>query len=168
MRRRRLIAAAMGMAAPFAVTSAVLAAKPVIITEPIDETSTIACDGFTLERRVTGTVKHRLFNDSAGNTVRELHTISLRHRITNLATGESLSTRDVGVDRVAINPDGSATVVVIGLVGRVVVPGQGLLAADVGRVVLFFEGPADVEPDVLFEAGMHEDIEAAFCAALAP
>jgi hypothetical protein len=158
----------MGMAAPFAVTSAVLAAKPVIITEPVDETVTIACDGFTLERHVTGTVRHRLVDDSAGNPVREIHTISLRHRVTNLATGESVSTRDVGVDRVAINPDGSATVAVIGLVGRVVMPGQGLLAADLGRLVLLFESPEDQDPDVLFEAGRHDDIDAAFCAALAP
>jgi hypothetical protein len=165
---RRLVAVAMGALAPFAVAGAALAAKPVIETERLDETDTIDCGTFTLEDHVFGTIKHRVYTDRAGNVVRELHTISLRHVTTNPTTGESITTRDVGADRVQIFPDGSAIVQVIGLVGRIVVPGRGVVAADVGRLVLFFEGPEDQEPDVLFESGRHDDLEAAVCEVLAP
>ena len=34
--------------------------------------------------------------------------------------------------------------------------------------VLFFTGPGDEDPDVLFEAGPKDDLDAALCAALAP
>ena len=37
-----------------------------------------------------------------------------------------------------------------------------------GKIVLFFTGPDDQEPDVLFEAGPKDDLDAALCAALAP
>jgi hypothetical protein len=165
---RRLMAVMLGVAAPLAVTGAAMAAKPIIETETVDATDTIQCDGFTLEDHVFGTIKHRLYADRAGNPVRELHTISLRHVTTNPETGESLTTRDVGADRVTIHPDGSATVAVIGLVGRIVVPGRGLVAAAVGRLVLFFEGPEDQEPDIVFEAGRQDDLQAAVCDVLAP
>jgi hypothetical protein len=34
--------------------------------------------------------------------------------------------------------------------------------------VLFFTDPGDEEPDVLFEAGPQDDLDAALCEALAP
>jgi hypothetical protein len=80
---------------------------------------------------------------------------------------ETVATPDVGVDKVTIAADGSATVAVIGLIARIVVPGEGLVGAETGRLVLVFEGPGDEEPDVLFKAG-HDDVAAAICAALAP
>ena len=53
-----------------------------------------------------------------------------------------------------LDPDtGSATVTLTGLSGHLIVPGQGVVAQDSGRIVLFFEDPEDQEPDVLFESG---------------
>ena len=34
--------------------------------------------------------------------------------------------------------------------------------------ILFFAGPGDEDPDVLFEAGPKDDLDAALCEALAP
>jgi hypothetical protein len=166
MRRRGFLAQGVLAALALALAGTAVAAKPVITTVPIDETSVIKCQGFRLEESVQGTIKIRSFSEN-GQIVREVVSVSLTHTVTNKA-GESLSTPDVGVDFVRINPDGSATVAVVGLVGRITVPGEGLIAADVGRVVLFFESPADEEPDVIFEAGKHDDLTAALCEALAP
>jgi len=69
---------------------------------------------------------------------------------------------------VSINPDGSATVRQMGLISRYRVPGQGLIAHESGITILFFTGPDDQEPDVLFEAGPKDDLDAALCQALAP
>ena len=165
---RRLMAVLLGVAATFAVTAVATAAKPDMVTDRVDDTNTIQCDGFTLSDHVFGTVKHRFWDDGAGNPVRELNSISLRHVTTNPTTGESITTRDVGVDSIRFSPDGSATLAIIGLVGRIVVPGQGLVAANTGRLVLFFEGPDDEEPDVIFESGQKDDLEAAVCSVLAP
>jgi hypothetical protein len=166
MRRRGFLAQGVLAALALALAGAAVAAKPVILTIPIDETSVIRCQGFQLEESVQGTIKIRSFSEN-GQIVREVVSVSLLHTVTNEA-GESLSTPDVGVDFVRINPDGSATLAVIGLVGRITVPGEGLIAADVGRVVFFFESLTDEEPDVLFQAGKHDDLTAALCEALAP
>jgi hypothetical protein len=56
----------------------------------------------------------------------------------------------------------------IGLIGRITVPGQGLVTADVGRIVLFFTGPEDEEADIVFEAGQHEGLFPALCDVLEP
>jgi hypothetical protein len=138
-----------------------------VITIPVDEVDTIDCDGFTLENHVFGTIKSR-FTEYPDGSAQDIASIRLRHVITNPQTGESLTSNDVGVDKVSINPDGSATVRTIGLISRFRVPGQGLIAHESGITVLFFTGPDDQEPDVLFEAGPKDDLDAALCQALAP
>lgn len=47
-------------------------------------------------------------------------------------------------------------------------PGEGLVGAETGRLVLAFDGPDDDEPEVLFAAGQKDDFVATVCAALAP
>ena len=56
-----------------------------------------------------------------------------------------------------INPDGSAIVTVAGLSGHLIVGGGPPQAADVGRIVFFFSGPEDEEPDLVFQAGKFND-----------
>jgi hypothetical protein len=164
---RRSILAALGTAAVLATAPTAIAGKPEVITIPVDEVDTIDCDGFTLENHVFGTIKSR-FTEYPDGSAQDIASIRLRHVITNPQTGESLTSNDVGVDKVSINPDGSATVRTIGLISRFRVPGQGLIAHESGITVLFFTGPDDQEPDVLFEAGPKDDLDAALCQALAP
>ena len=54
-------------------------------------------------------------------------------------------------EKVTFNADGSTTVAILGPQGQATVPGAGLIATDVDRLVLRF--PAGGEPEVLFEAG---------------
>ena len=165
--RARIVVAALGTAALLAKGSTAMAGKPVIETIPVDEVNTIDCGGFMLEDHVFGTIKSR-FTENADGSARDLVCIRLRHIVTNPQTEESLRSNDVGVDKVSIHPDGSATVMQIGLIGNFRIPGQGVIAHESGEIVLFFTGPGDEDPDVLFEAGPKDDIEAALCEALAP
>ena len=165
--RAKFSVAALGTAALLAKGPPAMAGKPVIQTIPVDDVETIDCGGFTLEDHVFGTFKSR-FTENADGSARDVVSIRLRHVVTNPETGESLRSNDVGVDKVSFHPDGSATVMTIGLIANYRIPGQGVIAHESGKIVLFFTGPDDEDPDVLFEAGPKDDIEAALCEALAP
>jgi hypothetical protein len=123
--------------------------------EHVDETFTIEDEcAFPVIVHVEGDVRHTVFLDQAGNEIRELTVFpNFRVTFTNPETGKSITTPSPAVEHVTINPDGSAVVAITGLQGHLVVGGGPPLAADVGRLVLFFSGPDDEEPDVLFEAG---------------
>ena len=167
---RMLILAAAAALALASVASA--QGKPVITTEVVDETEIglIDCGTVALDHHVAGAIKIRSTFDENGELTRELSTFRLNHTFTNPLTGASLTSPDVGTDRLIVHEDGGATLMIIGLVFRVVVPGQGLVAGQIGQVRLFFESPEDMEPDVLLETG-HQDsdeaLDAALCAALA-
>jgi hypothetical protein len=123
--------------------------------ERIDDTFTIEDEcAFAVIAHVEGAIRNTRFFDRTGTEIRGL-TIYPRFRVTfsNPDTGKSITTASPAVEHVTINPDGSATVAVTGLQGHVIVGGGPPLAADVGRVVFFFTGPDDEEPDVLFQAG---------------
>ena len=123
--------------------------------------------GFPVLSGVEGVIKVSTREGKDG-VVYEIARIRLTRTFVNAETGETITTQDVGVDRVIIQPDGSATVLVAGLIFRFVQPGEGLVGAETGRLVLVFDGPDDEEPEVLFEAGQKDDFVAALCAALAP
>jgi hypothetical protein len=131
------------------------AVPPEHSVEHVDETFTIEdeCD-FPVVVHVEGDVRHTVFFDQAGNVVRELEVFPrFRVTFTNPETGKSISTVSPSVVHVTINPDGSAVVAVTGLSGHLIVGGGPPLAADVGRIVFFFSGPEDEEPDIIFQAG---------------
>jgi hypothetical protein len=141
------------------------AAKPDFINIQVDDTFVIGeCDGFSVIEHVEGMVKVSAHFDKNGNFVMEIARFSLRHTYSNSETGAALSSPDVGIDKTVINQDGSGTVAVIGIVARIVVPGEGLVFAHLGKIVF------DVNTgDVLFEAGRHDDFADLFpalCSAL--
>ena len=98
-----------------------------------------------------------------------LNNFALKHTWTNPDTGESLTFPDVGVDHFTIRRDGSAIAATIGIVARVVVPGEGIVAGEIGRVGFFFTDPDDQNPDVTL-SGIHDGgaVDQAICEALAP
>jgi hypothetical protein len=105
-----------------------------------------------------GDVRTKVFFDQAGNVIRELLVFPrFRMTFTNAETGESISTVSPSVVHATINPDGSAVVAITGLSGHLIVGGGPPSAADVGRVVFFFSGPEDEEPDLVFQAGQFND-----------
>lgn len=154
-----------------ALVSAAWAAKPDAMRIEIDEINVgfLDCGSYQLDEHLFGHIILREFFKD-GEFVMGLNNFALKHTVSNPTTGESLTTPDVGADHLMISKDGSSTLAIIGIVARVVVPGQGMVAGEVGKVTLFFTDPADTEPDVSL-AGIHDGfdaIDAAFCAALAP
>jgi hypothetical protein len=123
--------------------------------EHVDETFVVEgeCD-FPVIVHVEGDLRHTHFFDQAGNEIRDLTVFpNFRVTFTNPETGKSISTVSPSVEHVTINPDGSFVVTVTGLGGHLIVGGGPPLASDVGRIVFFFSGPEDEEPDIIFQAG---------------
>jgi hypothetical protein len=156
MRKLGWLAAFVAVPLVFAVTTS--AAPPVQSPwEEIDETDTIPAApagpcSYAIQVHVVGKLRLTEFFDQEGNLVRSLErTPTLK--VTFSANGNSISTVSPAVVHVTHNPDGSDVVTITGLQGHLIVGGGPPLAADVGRVVLFFSGPTDEEPDVLFQAG---------------
>lgn len=136
-----------------------------MITIPVDDLVVVGdCGGFDLLEHVEGTVKISTHFDDDGNLIIELARFRLRHTFINSETGESLRTPDAGIDKITVNEDGSGTVAVVGTVGRLVLPGEGLVFAHLGKIVYDLETGS-----LLFEAGRHDDFGETFsllCAAL--
>lgn len=150
---RRLLLVTLTVLISLTLVTSVLAAKPDMFTFPVDDTFVLGdCDGFSVIEHVEGTVKVSTHFDQDGNFVMEIVRFSLHHTYTNSVTGASLSSPDVGIDKIVSNDDGSASVSVIGIVGRIVVPGEGLVFAHLGKIMF----DADTG-EVLFVAGPHDD-----------
>lgn len=131
------------------------AVPPEHSVEHVDETfrDEDACS-FTVLAHIEGDIRRTVFFDQAGNVVRELEVFpNFRVTFTNADTGKSISTVSPSVLHVTINPDGSAVVAVTGLSVHLIVGGGPPQAVDVGRIVFFFSGPEDQEPDIIFQAG---------------
>ena len=129
------------------------AAKPEFITFQVDDTFvTGECDGFSIIEHVEGRIKVSAHFDKDGNFAMQVVRVHLRHTLSNSETGVSLTTPDVGIDKVTVHKDGSTTVAIIGVVARIVIPGQGLVFARIGRVVI-----DDNTGEAIFEAGQQDD-----------
>ena len=118
---------------------------------PIDGSFVAADCAFPLQVAMVGVV--RIQNRS--NVTMYVNNLTATY--TNLNTGKSFSTPNVGPDIITTSTDGSVTLAQVGLLGRVVVPGVGVVVAAAGRVVYSL-------PDwtVIFEAGPHDSL-AALC-----
>jgi hypothetical protein len=142
------------------------AAKPFILKVPLDFTVTFGDCGFTIVHHVEGFFTIHILFDKNGDPRIEVDTFALKESYTNPANGMSFSTPDVGPNIVTFHEDGSVTVATIGLVSHVVVKGQGETAAQVGKIVATFDADGNLT-GIAFEAGKHDELLPAICAALA-
>ena len=166
-----LVVVAAGAAALPAVAGAL---PPDRSTEQIDDTfvEPAAPNGpcaFPVQIHFTAQLESTRFFDRDGNEIRTL-TRFLSASATFSANGKSITDRQGGIQHITFDPEtGTSTLALTGLTGHLIVPGQGVVAQDSGRVVLFFESPEDEEPDVLFEGGRHDGGPfPALCEILAP
>ena len=150
----------LGLLGSVLIGGPVNAGKPTTERIQIDETFvddflTEAC-GAEVTAHVTGHVTFRVFNDAAGNPVRELNNYAVRNTWTS--ESGSLRANDVGVDRITFLPDGSLLQVVIGNVQSISIPGQGRVYADVGQTTVHITFDANGDPifTVLEQHGQHE------------
>ena len=133
---------------------------PTIFRDVIDDTFVFRSCGFPIEVRTTGTGVFHIFRDAEGNLERVLITsAAIRFNFTNLLTGESVWTPSVNMVREDFDDDGS-TQTLRGLLWHLVVPGEGLITADVGRIDFRFtvdeEGNV-IAQEVVFLAGQQDN-----------
>jgi hypothetical protein len=103
-----------------------------------------AC-GFPVETQFVGKVKLALHVDNAGKPVFEIDTSpGFRTTFTNPANGKSFSTPNVTMNITTFTQDSTTgTITLHGLNYRIVVPGQGVVFLQTGRVVLDQNGQGE-------------------------
>ena len=108
---------------------------------------------------VSGHAIFRIYGD-VNDPTRELNTFAIRRTISS-ANG-SISTVDVGPDRVWYNDDGSIEIFVTGNIGSLTVPGKGRVVANTGwtQLHITFTEDGDVV-EVVNQVGQHfgDDVE---------
>ena len=122
---------------------------------------------FPLRVEVTGDLRIQYHYDQDGNLRFERLTyVRWSATYTNLETGESIRTVGPEPIKVTFHQDGSITEAHMGLILHIVAPGEGLVTADIGRIV--FHITAEGEFETVFEAGIHEmQFYPTFCDVLA-
>jgi hypothetical protein len=104
---------------------------------------------FTVEEHFTGTI---VVNSTPQGEVQAFPRFTVT--FTNLDTGASIGSPLPAVVRIVSNGDGTATVYVTGLQGHLAVPGEGLVAFDVGRIVFVVDEETGQQlGDFVFTAG---------------
>ena len=113
--------------------------------------------GTEVTGHVTGHITFRAFNDASGTTVRELNNYALTAEYRSAQA--TIRAKDVGVDRVTYQPDGSLINVIVGTVQSFQVPGQGRVYADVGQttVHITFDENGVPSVEVIGSSGQHDD-----------
>ena len=133
---------------------------PIIFKEVVDDTFVTNFCGFPMQVRSTGTGIVHLFLDENGDVQRVIITApQTRMTFTNLDTGKNVWTPSVNMVLSEANEDGTVTQSLRGLFWHLVVPGEGLITADVGRLdyrLTFDNNGNIIEEEVVFSAGIQE------------
>jgi len=167
MRRRIALILASALLAVGVFASPAAAGKPLMDRVDIedsfrDDFLSEVC-GTDIWLDVSGHAIFRIFGDPNDPT-RELNSFAIMRTFTS-ANG-SISTVDVGPDRVWYNDDGSIDIFVTGNIGSLHVPGKGRVVANTGwthvHITFIEEGGEIIEVDeVVDQAGQHfgDDVE---------
>lgn len=137
-RFRHLFSLGLALFLALGVITPVLAAEP--ITIPVDSSFELTDCGFPVILHTEGTVQ---VHKPGENAVDVFH---LTVTYTNPANGKSLYTPNVGAGVTQMKQDGSTIVRYTGIITRIVLPGQGLVAAGIGQVVITFSELQDIFP----------------------
>ncbi len=157
------VLALLALAGAAVVAPAASAAPPTMSTTElhrhIDPFAT--CAGFRVIGDFDVVRQDTIYYDEQGTPVRERIHARYTGTLTNAVTGQAVS--DNGSRLIFLDRQ-EGTTAWAGIVLKVVVPGQGLVSLDAGRVVFNADG------SIAFEAGPHHDLAndqfAALCAAL--
>jgi hypothetical protein len=134
MRKIRTLISVSILALGAGVTAAT-AAGPTVTETQIDRTRVIHASPstcpFDFVVHTQGVRRDSVFPD--GHVVTILHDFTVTY--TNPVSGKSVRTVLAGPEKIESNPDGTITVTVNGNNGLFTIPGQGVVFADVGRLV---------------------------------
>jgi hypothetical protein len=169
--RNPVRAIALAALATMLLAAPALAAKPSMERIQVDDRFV---DGFLSEMcgtevttHVTGHITLRAFSDG-DVLVRELNNYALT--AVYQSDHATVRAKDVGVDRVRYQADGSIINVIVGNVQSIQVPGQGRVYSNVGQTTIHITFDENGEPSVelLGSAGQHdEDQVSVLCEILA-
>lgn len=122
---------------------------------PVDQTQTLYTCGFPILRHDQGTLIFQDSFDSDGNLMWENAIFSnWRITFTNPANGKSISSVRAYNERFVQYDDGSFKAMSAGIVAELIVPGQGLIAANVGVITVTFD--ASGQPASIVIGGVHD------------
>lgn len=115
--------------------------------------------GFRIERDISGDLIQTTFVDNDGNTKRFLE-VAPGWKITfmNPANGNSVTYPAVFSIHRTFNADGSVDEARVGIAFRVIVPGEGRVAINTGRLLLHISASGEVT--VVQDAGPSDSIQA--------
>ena len=169
VRARCAVVGALCVGALPAMATAAATAAPVRTVIVIDDTgyatnSSARC-GFDIVLHTEGTIRIQDSHDRDGELTRSLVTYpGLTYTFINEATLESVTSVSPDPEHYAWNADGSFTMVVTGLIMHWVVPGEGVLGADAGRLVVTVAADGTVTEE---DSGHQEPRFPALCQILA-
>lgn len=154
---KRRLAAGLGLSLTFVLVSLARPANadaPLIQLFPIDSTATFYDCGFPVVQHLEGTARVIVRFDRSGEptvaTVFDSTTITL----TNPLNQKMVSSKRAFFDRQEYDRDGSITYVTAGLVSHLILPGEGLVAANFGYTRFTLDADGNLL-DVLV-AGEHD------------
>jgi hypothetical protein len=158
MSKARVLSVVLAVVA-LVVPLAAQAAGPIILRLPIDDVEVVPFCGFPMEIQTTGTAVVHLFLDEAGAFERVIITSPrIRLTFTNLSNGKSVWTPSVNMVVQSQAEGSSRTSSYRGLLWHLIVPGQGLITADVGKldVLITMHDDGTFTEEVTFVAGQQE------------
>ena len=127
---------------------------PIISREVVDDTFVTNFCGFPMQVRSTGTAIVHLFLERVIITAPQT-----RLTFTNLDSGKTVWTPSVNMVLSEANEDGTGTQSLRGLLWHLIVPGEGLITADVGRLdyrLTFDNNGNIIDEEVVFSAGIQQ------------
>jgi hypothetical protein len=123
----------------------------------IDQTDTIpageAC-AFAVVAHVAGWVKVH-FTENEGNEAVEIDSAHIKLLWENPLSGKTSDVSANNTAKIYLNPDGTLTVIVSGVIGRNTIPGEGIIVGDIGRFAFTVDPATGEVLDVQFLAGHH-------------
>lgn len=144
-----------------ALASAAQAGQPLILRLPIDDVFVTNACGFPLEVRTSGTAVVHVFPTDLWDDRVIITAPETRLTFTNLDTAASIWTPSVNMVMQIPHEDGTGTKTLRGLLWRLVLPGEGLITADVGRIDFLFTFNAAgeiVSEELTFSAGQQDGV----------
>ena len=143
------------------LTSFAVASAPEQYRVPVDQTQNLFVCGFPILRHDQGTLIFQDSFDENDNVVWENAIFSnWRITFTNPANGKSLTSVRAYNERYVLYDDGSFQAMSAGLVAELIIPGQGLVAANVGVITATFDASGELVSILI--AGQHDGGIAAF------
>jgi hypothetical protein len=137
------------------LTSMAATSAPEQYRVPVDQTQTLSVCGFPILRHDEGTLIFQDSFDSDGSVLWENAIFSnWRITFTNPANGKSLTSVRAYNERYVLYDDGSFQAMSAGLVAELVIPGQGLVAVNVGVITTTFDAAGSLTSILI--AGEHD------------